>query len=208
MAESFIIQVAYSEADPHSKLNVDVHCLTCVWVHVYCVSLYHLCLGICVSVKCVCWRVYVSHCVCTCVSVWVNVLFTLLGEVTSHWFSRNAQRGMNSLSGHTEAHTDPETERHSTVQFYCQTHTFTHLTHFLWHRPEKTTKNVFSFSPTVQFFPLTSLLSVFNPLLSIKSHPSPNQESRLAWGWHESPTGSEGIFNLPLQMLVCCVFHG
>lgn len=66
----------------------------------------------CLSLTCVvCGSFQTSICVsawneCNSVAVFVylcvNVLFAFLGEVTSHWFSRNAQRGMNSLSGHTK----------------------------------------------------------------------------------------------------------
>lgn len=80
--------------------------------------------------KCVCEGVSVCKYVCG------NVLFTLLGEVTRHWFSRNTQRGMNSHSGHTDAHALMHWHRHTKRdgKKTPQSHYTTSNTHTLSHK--------------------------------------------------------------------------
>lgn len=136
-----------------------------------------------------------THCVYTCVSVCVNVLFTLLGEVTSHWFSRNAQRGMNSLSGHTEAHTPRDGERRYSPQ---------HSTHSLWHWPGKTNKKCFPkkfFMLFVYFSPHLAPFSAQSFALSSSTKPGNQTGLRLTQISH-----CERCVLFSNQMLVSCVF--
>lgn len=103
-----------------------------------------------------------------------------------------------TLSAVIQKHTHPETERDATV--LNTQHTLSDTD------PGRPTKNVFpkSFSCFLCIFPLTSLLSALSPLLS---HPPPNQETRLAWGWHKSPIVN-AVFYFPTRCLFPVFFHG